>query len=269
MKRILSVMLIFVLCFPLGACRHIPVPSPRDEQAGVEIVTPKPATKTTPKPTAQPTSTPQPTPEPTPTPTPEPLPEIEIVNEQLILFTDGNTYVYLCEFINPCDFAVKISDVSIDIEDAEGNLLSVTNYVYTMPRVIPPGGTGYVYESVVNALFDDDVDITAVANAVLHYSVEKSTHTPLPVELVEVSMGIKRGYPNILGRLKNVGDTDLGYVYVTLPIYSADGSLQAVMNTYVDIPAGQEVSFENRVMADNDLDYSGSYLGDPIIYPLF
>lgn len=261
MKRILSVLLIFVLCFPLGACRHIPVPSPRNERTGVEIVTPKPATKTTPKPTAQPTSTPQ--------PTPEPKPEIEIISEQLVLHTDGDTYVYLCEFVNPCKYAIEL-DASIDIEDAEGNLLSVEEYVSTSPSVIPIGGRGFICTTVVNATYDTDVDITAVAKAVLHYDIEKAMSNRPPVEVISVSLGTKYGFPNIVGKVKNTGNQDLTFIYVTFPIYSSEGVLQTVVSACVDVKAGEECSFEQMALfADHDIDYSASYLGDPVIHPLF
>lgn len=255
MKRILSIVLILTFCLSLAACGNTSTPPAETPKL---VSTPAPELNSTP------------TPRPTPEPTPEPEPEIEIISEQLVLKTNGDTYIYLCEFINPCDFAISISDISIDLEDAGGNLLSVSDYVSSKPSTIAPGGHGYICEQVLNANFDTDVDINAVAKAVLHYDVEKDTYSALPVEITSVSLGTKTSFPNVLGRVKNTGDKDLTFVYISFPVYSADGILQTVITAFVDVEAGEEVSFEQMgIYADYQVDYSASYLGDPVIYPLF
>lgn len=256
MKKLLCFVLALIMLLSLTACGGSPAPSSSADAADA-------ATSSKPEETK-----PEDTPEPTPTPDQEPA--IEIISEQLVLHTDGETYVYLCEFVNPCDFAINVSDVSIDLEDTDGNLLSVSDYISSKPSTIAPGGHGYICEQVLNASFDTDVDITAVAKAVLHYEVKKDTYSALPIEITSISFGVKTSFPNVLGKVKNTGDKDLTFVYISFPVYSADGVLQTVITTFVDVKAGEEVSFEQMgIFADYEADYSNSVLGDPVIYPLF
>ena len=262
MKKVFLLFFACMIFLALVACGGIPDLDNASGPVPEKIIdsTDEPSAKSTPKPVEKNVSV----------PTPAPEPEIEIISEQLVLKTDGDTYIYLCEFVNPCDFAIRISDISIDLEDVNGNLLSVTNYVNSKPSTIAPGGRGYICEQVLNAHFDTDVDITAVDKAVLHYELDKDTYEAVPVEVTSVSLGIKSSFPNVLGRVKNTGDEDLTFIYIAFPVYSADGTLLTVITTFVDIKAGEEASFEQMgIYADHDLDYSNSVLGDPVIYPLF
>lgn len=286
MKRIVCLFIaIALLCSGCGILLEAD-PAPPHREAMVRVETPAPAQEARPVQEARPAqgnkaeeseeaagdergSSSKFKPDPTPEPSATQEPVVELT-EQLVLDTDGDSYMYLCEMYNPCDYAIKVSDVSVDLEDADGNLLSVTDYVTVFPKIIPPGGTGYISESVCSATYDTDVDFAAIAHAVLHYDLKQSTLNPLPVELVSATLGNKYGFPTVVGKVINNGEADLTFVSVAFPLFSADGVFQTIIHTYVDIEAGQEASFDTMaVSADYKVNYSGSVLGDPIFSPLF
>lgn len=65
-----------------------------------------------------------------------------------------------------------------------------------------------------------------------------------------------------MGRIKNIGTTDLSNIYIAAPIRDANGVLQAVGFTIVKtLAAGETKGFEQTCMsASTNLDYSNSTL---------
>lgn len=206
-----------------------------------------------------------------PEPTPEPVkePSAEVVYEALILDKDGDGSTYIAEIKNNGDMPIEISDISIDIETDDGKLLKVLDYVSSSPRIIDAGQSAYICESAIT-MFDTDINAIDATVAKLHYDIEKGVMPDMPVEVTQIELTNKLGYPNIVGKAKNNGDQDLTFVYICAPLYSADGVLQTIITTYVDVKAGEEASFDQMaIFADYQADYSNSILGEISVYPLF
>lgn len=251
MKKAIIVFMCLAIAFSLCACGGTSEPTPTPNAPSA------PAQESTP----------------TPTPTPEPPkdPTVEIVSEQIIVETNLSytTSTYLAEIKNTSNFPVSLSDISFDLETADGTLVKVVDYVTVSPKTIDVGQSAYICEPAVTML-DTDIDAAAATVAKLSFDVDKATMPDLPVEITSISLTNKMGFPNILGKAKNNGTEDLTFVYICAPLYSSDGVLQTVITTYVDLKAGEEVSFDQMaIFADPDTDYSNSVLGEVAVYPLF
>lgn len=261
MKKVMLILMCLTMALSLCAC------------GGTSSPAPAPDTPIAPNEPSTPTQAPGPEPTTAPTPTPEPPkePTVEIVSEQLIVETSlgYTTSTYLAEIKNTSDFPVKLSDISFDLETADGTLVKVIDYVTVSPTTLDVGQSAYICEPAVTML-DSDIDANAATVVKLSFDIDKASLKELPVEIVSVSLTNKMGFPNIVGKAKNNGTEDLTFVYICAPLYSADGVLQTVITTYVDLAAGEEGSFDQMaVFADPNADYSSSVLGEIAVYPLF
>ena len=196
--------------------------------------------------------------------------KIEISNEEIQIYESafGTDAIYICEVTNIGNTPVKIDDISVDIEDETGALMTTTKYVSIYPDVIDVGQSAYISEYVINALTDSDLDAGKAAKAVLHYDMEEAEINSVSAEITQISLSVKTSYPTIRGKIKNIGDEDLSDVYISAPIFSSDGKIQAVIFTTIDeIKAGEEIGFEKMgIFCNPDLDYSSSTLGEISIY---
>ena len=163
---------------------------------------------------------------------------------------------------------VKISDISIDVEDETGALMTVADYISSYPDVIAPGETAYICEEVISGAIDSDLDASKASKTTLHYEIKEKESDPVSAEITQISLGVKMGYPNITGKIKNTGSEDFSMLYVSVPVFSAEGELQTVIFTIIDeLNAGDEKGFEQMGMiCDSSLDYTASTLGEPSIY---
>lgn len=199
----------------------------------------------------------------------EPL--LGIKSEKLHIFTDsiGSTdAIYLCELVNTGSTSIKLSDVSIDVEDEAGTLMTVADYVSVYPEVIAPGEIAYICEEVINGTIDTDLDASKAAKAIVYCDITEKEKDPISAEVTQINLSVKSNYPNVTGKVKNTGSEDLSMVYVSVPVYSAEGELQTVIFTIIDkIKAGEEQSFEQMGMTcDTNMDFSNSTLGEVSVY---
>lgn len=190
-------------------------------------------------------------------------PSIEVVSEALQKYTtlDAPCATYLAELKNTGEVPVKISNISIDVEDAAGSILKSADFITAYPNVINPGESAYICEEVVNGAFDEGVALDNIGKAILHYDIEKqAAPESLPVAISEIALGESYGYPNLVGRIENTGSTDIEELYIVADIRSADGTLQNVIFTIVDnLKAGEKKGFEQMAIAgDLALDFSAS-----------
>ena len=190
-------------------------------------------------------------------------PSIEITFEDMHVYQNalGDTCAtYLARLENTSDTAVAITDTSIDIEKPDGTLLTSTDFFSVYPRVVQVGESAYICSDVINGL-DESITADQIGAALLHYNVEsRPDTTPLSVEITELSLGTQYGYPKFLGRIENVGTSDLSNIYVVAPICDPDGTLQAVGFTIIDsLASGEKKGFEQTCMsASPEPDYSAS-----------
>lgn len=248
MKKVILILMCLAIAFSLCACGGTsePTAAPNSPSAPAQVVS-------------------------TPTPEPPKEPTVEIISEQVIVDTSlgYTTSTYLAEIKNTSDFPVELSNISFDLETEDGTLVKVVNYVTASPKIIDVGQSAYICEPAIT-IMDTDVDATAATVAKLSFDLKKSVMPDMPVEVTSISLGNKMGFPSILGKVKNNGTQDLTFIYISVPLYSADGVLQTVITTYVDVKAGEEASFDQMaIFADPDIDYTNSVLGEIAVYPLF
>lgn len=192
-------------------------------------------------------------------------PTLEIVFEDLQIYQNalGDTCAtYVAELKNTSETAISIKNTSIDIEKPDGTLLTSTDFFSVYPRVVPAGESAFICQDIINSL-NEGITADQIGTAILHYDLEsRSDIESVKVELSELSLGSQYSYPKFMGRIKNIGDTDLSNIYIAAPIRDANGVLQAVGFTIVEtLAAGETKGFEQTCMsASTNLDYSNSSL---------
>lgn len=198
------------------------------------------------------------------TPTPKD-PTLDIIFEDLQIYQNalGDTCAtYVAELKNTSETAVSIKDTSIDVEKPDGTLLTSTDFFSVYPRVIPAGESAFICKDIINGL-NEGITADQIGSALLHYDLEsRSDASPIEVELSELTLGLHYSHPKFMGRIKNIGTTDLSNIYIAAPIRDANGVLQAVGFTIVKtLAAGETKGFEQTCMsASTNLDYSNSTL---------
>lgn len=196
---------------------------------------------------------------------PPKAPTLDIIFEDLQIYEDalGHTCAtYVAELKNTSETAVSIKDTSIDVEKPDGTLLTSTDFFSVYPRVVPAGENAFICKDIINGL-DEGIAADQIGSALLHYDLESRSDTsPIEVELSELTLGMHYSQPKFMGRIKNIGTTDLSNIYVAAPIRDANGVLQAVGFTIVKtLAAGETKGFEQTCMsASTNLDYSNSTL---------
>lgn len=195
---------------------------------------------------------------------------VSIVRENLRVFNGANETkqaIYLGELKNQGNTPVQLSNLSIDVKDAQGTLLTSKAYVSAYPNVIGPGETAYICEQVIGVT-DTGLDASLAEKAILHYDTRDKAGSSVPAKITQASLRTKASFPTLTGAIQNEGTGTLENIYISAPVFSADGQLQTVIFTILDsLEPGQEKGFEqSAVVCDTSLDYTTSSLGDISIY---
>ncbi len=154
MRSFLVIAAFTMICM-LCACSKAdtsPVSDNADQNVGVNDGSSNNSPVSDAQPTVPPTSTPsptlKPTSTPTPTPTPVPKPKLDVVDSGYKAFRDSlkrPCISFYAAYKNNCDQPIMMFNVSIDYQDNDGRLLATDQMVNTIPSVIKPGQTGYIY----------------------------------------------------------------------------------------------------------------------------
>ncbi len=191
--------------------------------------------------------------------------KLDIIFEDLQIYQNalGDTCAtYVAELKNASETAISIKNTSIDVEKPDGTLLTSTDFFSVYPRVVPAGESAFICQDIINGL-NEGITADLIGTAILHYDLEPRSDTEsVSIELSELTLGSQYSYPKFMGRIKNIGSTDLSNVYVAAPIRDANGVLQAVGFTIIEtLAAGETKGFEQTCMsASTNLDYSNSSL---------
>lgn len=198
----------------------------------------------------------------------DPVLSVEFVQEKLVLDTKGHWVYFAGEVKNTSGKPVELDDLAIEIENEHGELVKVIEYIDTYPEVIEPHCSAYIYQSVFSKGIDSDIDITAEYKHKIRYQIEPALSSPIPVEITQATLGNKMGFPNLVCKVKNNDTRDYEYLIVAAPLFSAEGELLGIFDTYIDVCAGEEIGFDTMMInADSYLDYSNAVLGEIYIYP--
>lgn len=183
----------------------------------------------------------------------------EKVSEKILTYTDvlGNPQVlYLATVKNTDTKPLEFANVTIDINDAENNLIKHVDSGIVYPRYIMPGEYGYICEECTR--LDSTVDLTKVSSAEMHFGTRKADYKKPNVEITQ--LGLKQGSIdwNILGKVKS--NEEIQELAIAFPIFDENGELQTLAITFVEgLTAGSEKGFEcSPIDYDPKTDFSKS-----------
>lgn len=249
MKKRTPILMVAALCLVLAGCGNDQAATPTEDNTGAQTVAEQ-----------EPQQSDQ--------------PSIEIVSERLDKYVgalDDPTVDYFAEIKNTGNCAVKLENISIELNSVDGSLIEVRDYIFASPNTINPGESAYIVETLYNS-FSAELEggLDNVGEAKLQYTLAKTEpREELPIEILEGKIQ-KDGYNQIkaLGRAQNNGTEDLQNVDLLAIIRDKNGVFQNEVFTILEnIPAGQATAFSQGVLyGDPELDYTESTV-EFIIYP--
>lgn len=195
------------------------------------------------------------------------IPELTIVSEEIQIFNDiyGDPHaVYIAELKNNVGNTVKINDVTIDINDANGSLIMTSEYPVVYPEIVNAGDSAFIYDEVANIFMDEGLDFNTINNATLHFNYDDcDTQVALNAEATGLKITNSDGDVYITGKLENTGNAALENVIVGLPVRDANGKIQVFAYTEIAyLGAGEETDID--VTCENvnpEIDCSNSTVG--------
>ena len=163
-------------------------------------------------------------------------------------------YYGYVEITNTGSNNLYLDKAIFDLEDNDGHLLQSDDFISSAPSVIKPGEKGYFYNGIGSNLIDEAVSMDNGINLVPQITIKKATGEPARFEVTDTDMRADDyGSTKVTGRVVNDTDKDVGYLYVNVIFYDANGKVIAITGTSVtDLNAGQKVSFECSAMFTND-----------------
>lgn len=163
-------------------------------------------------------------------------------------------YYGYVEITNTGNCNLYLSKAIFDLEDNDGHLLQSDDFISNAPSVIKPGEKGYFYNGLGSNLIDESVSTDNGINLVPQITVKKATGEPTRYEVTDTD--IKEGSlgaPTVTGRLVNDTSEEIGYIYINVIFYDANGKVLAITGTSLsEIPANGKQSFECSSVFGND-----------------
>lgn len=166
--------------------------------------------------------------------------DIQVVSSKLERNV-GNSgiVVYLSELKNNTANPVRFDDVSIDLYDIDGNIISTKKLASVCPATLDPNESAFICEG----LSIEDVSIEQVGEPSVHYSVEESPgKRTKDIEFTPGIIEYDAGWgTSMLGQLTNIGSSDYEKdVFVVIPIKNKSDELITVLVGSVDgLKAGE------------------------------
>ena len=157
-----------------------------------------------------------------------------------------------------------LDTASIDIENSNGTLEDVLEYVSAKPDIIRPGETTYFFEETAY-----DGNETDNLDAVLHVEIKKSKNECLRYDASDVTVRDRSYFGiDILGRVTNNTGKDGDLVTVVANLYNSNDEIIGQEFTYLteDLKAGQTRAFEISSLL-SDISSSDVAKTEIIAYP--
>lgn len=177
--------------------------------------------------------------------------EIAYQNIKVENDTLGNTYAYtIVQVNNTGSDNLYLNAKSFDIEGADGSIVASESFISTVPDIIAPGETGYIYNSAPIELpkgSDPNAGYTLVPNL----AIKKAQNSIVRYDISETSITQDSiGFVKIVGRVTNNTSEDESLTYVQAVLYNADGVPIGIAGTNItDLTAGSTQGFEITCMA--------------------
>lgn len=155
----------------------------------------------------------------------------------------------IAEITNTGTTDLYLNSGSIDLEDENGTLVDVLNYVSVYPQIISPGEKAYYFENTII----DEVSENDVLNLVLHPDIEEATieKSSFPVTDVVFTDDDFSGI-EATGRVENTSDEDESMLYVVIVLFDASNKPMAVLMTIEDVDSGVKKGFTATALSISD-----------------
>ena len=170
----------------------------------------------------------------------------DFVKVEKIIRSENET-TFVAEICNVLDNPIYIGDVTIDMEDKDGNPLGTMEYIGNYPSVLNPGESSYICTYLY--LDDKSVSLDDVETAICHFNVygpDIDGEDNLNVEISKASLRkTESGYLKAVGKMTNNESEDIIDGYMVIPIRDKNGELQTVLSSPIEgLGAGQTKGFE-------------------------
>lgn len=155
---------------------------------------------------------------------------------------------------NTSDSNLKFTNLTFDIEDNSGHLLSTDDTVAVFPGIIKPGETAYIYNGIYQQLRSG---ISSSNGLVLKpsFNVEKTNSTLARYQISDDSYTFNsNGTPDITGRVTNGTSKDASIVEIGALFYDESGRVIGIeCDKLYDLLSGQTRSFDiSTIMGQAD-----------------
>lgn len=142
--------------------------------------------------------------------------EITYQNAKTWMIGEKKRVQVIVEIENTGTTDLYLSSGSCDLEDEEGNLVSVMQHVSTYPDVISPGEKGYMYEEKTLDNYSGNGSLTVIARP----DIEESCVDYIRYDVSDVSLNDNRyGTFDIIGRITNTSNKVCSMIYVAAIFY--------------------------------------------------
>lgn len=177
-------------------------------------------------------------------------PSAQLMEENTFVYTspvNTNKVLYVASIKNTGTVPVEITNVSIDLEDTAGSILTTSSSVNVHNSKLNPGERAYICENLLSA-DDQDTNLQNVGNPILHYSVEElASYHPPAVALSELSLDDSSGWLEAIGRITNTGEEEYSNLMLAIPIRNSEGFLCTVALGMVgSLAPAKQRNFPNR-----------------------
>lgn len=163
-------------------------------------------------------------------------------------------YYGYVEITNTGSNNLYLDKAIFDLEDNDGHLLQSDDFVSSAPSVIKPGEKGYFYNGLGSNLIDEGVSTDNGINLVPQITIKNATGEPIRFDVSDTDLREDNyGSIKVTGRVENNSTKDVGYLYINVIFYDANGKVLGITGTSVtDLTVGSKVSFECTTMFTND-----------------
>lgn len=139
----------------------------------------------------------------------------------------GNTNLYL-------------GSSQFDVEDENGNIVAVENYINGYPQIIEPGEYGVYYESISS----ENLDMSKTYTLVPHLNIYKCNSTPIRFDVSDITFTHEYSRIKALGKITNNTSQTYDTCIVAVIMYDAEKRIIGICTTVEEYKAGETKGFE-------------------------
>lgn len=231
MKKIITLLLCFAMCFSFASCgNETPPEQPSNSSSSEELSSSAPT----------PQSSSSSVPESSIVENKEPY-TYEIYPVKTWTNSIGTSYAQaVLGITNTSNYDIYLGNGDVELETYDGSLVDVGNYISAYPEIISPGETAFYFETI---MLDSEPTEELYSVWDIQYAQSKVSKIQFPVTDVDISVD-KFGYVKAMGRVENNTSTDQSLVLVSILLFDENNIPIGHMFTYIDIAANDKKAFE-------------------------